>query len=206
MLADVSLSTQRSVASQNDAEGKVIGIFEVLWWDSVHEILTKLRGKKCQNVTFSTSSDRTICHAHSWCGIVGKKKKNMKPLCPSMYSGHLCPLTCRLWASSIHLINDQKWLSSASGESQVQGKNSRGLGANVWPRFSAEWGKDMMKEQRGAHESTASVRCSPCLWAFFLFLALSPFCSSAGWTNRVLWVHPGLVCDFSRDSRWEVEM
>lgn len=60
---------------------------------------------------------------------------HLKHLCPRIYSGCFCVATCRLGASNIHLSNDQRWHISASGESQVQGKNSLGLGANVWPRF-----------------------------------------------------------------------
>lgn len=93
-------------------------------------------------------------------------KNEMKRLRPQIYSG-CCAVTFRPRASSIHLTNDQKWHVSASGESQVEGKNSSWLGANRLAPFSAEYSKDIMKEQQGAHESTASVEtkmpCPHCL-------------------------------------------
>lgn len=71
------------------------------------------------------------------------------------------------WGSSIRLPNDRRWYISAPGESQVPGKNSSWLGANVWPHFLVKYSKDILKELKGVLESGATV----CLWRKSLILA-----------------------------------
>lgn len=167
-----SLSAAQSVASQNNADGnnfrRVIGHFFLLWWDSIHLIFTKLRGKSCHSGIFSPFLDGIFCHTHSWWGMTGEMW-NLVHAC-------LCTVTFRLWASRIHLTNDQRWHISASGESQVQGKNSSWLGANVWPRFEQNTARASWKNRMKFMKVQQDARLVSGPFPFTLFLSLLSLC------------------------------